>query len=129
VRSNKLLLSLRILCGIAIGVSPLLVAVLGSCHISREFVYLVLLHLAARFHVRAYRRTENERQVSLPCPSLGGCEGLRFSADKGIEQLYKKVGNFWLPARNLSISSVRLGGGAGLTIEYTFYKTTSVDGD
>ena len=44
-----------------------------------------------------------------------------------IEQLYKKVGNFWLPARNHSISSVRLGGRAELTIEYGSYKTTSVD--
>jgi len=44
-----------------------------------------------------------------------------------IEQLYKKVGNFWLPARNHSISSVRLGGRAELTIEYGSYKTTSID--
>jgi len=44
-----------------------------------------------------------------------------------IEQVYKKVGNFWLPARNHSISSVRLGGHAELTIEYGSYKTTSVD--
>jgi hypothetical protein len=44
-----------------------------------------------------------------------------------IEQLYKKVGNFWLPARNHSVSSVRLGGRAELTIEYGSYKTTPVD--
>ncbi len=40
-----------------------------------------------------------------------------------IEQVYKKVGNFWLPAQNHSISSVRLGGRAELTIEYGAYKT------
>jgi hypothetical protein len=44
-----------------------------------------------------------------------------------IEQLYKKVGKFWLPASNHSISFVRLGGRAELTIEYGSYKTTSVD--
>ena len=44
-----------------------------------------------------------------------------------IEQVYKKVGNFWLPARNHSMSTIRLGGSAELTIEYGSYKTTSAD--
>jgi hypothetical protein len=44
-----------------------------------------------------------------------------------IERVYGKVGDFWLPTRNYSISTVRLGGSAELTIEYTDYKITSAD--
>lgn len=39
-----------------------------------------------------------------------------------IEQVYMKVGEFWLPVRNHSISEIRLGGTADLTIDYTGYQ-------
>jgi hypothetical protein len=42
-----------------------------------------------------------------------------------IVQQYMKVGDFWLPARNRSITTVRLGGHAELTIEYKDYEITS----
>ena len=38
-----------------------------------------------------------------------------------IRHEYKKVGAFWLPARNESVSYIRLGGRATLTIEYKDY--------
>ena len=38
---------------------------------------------------------------------------------------YMKVGDFWLPARNHSVTAVRLGGHAELTIEYKDYEITS----
>jgi hypothetical protein len=41
-----------------------------------------------------------------------------------IEQQYKKVDQFWLPASNHSVSSVRLGGHANLTILYDNYRWT-----
>lgn len=41
-----------------------------------------------------------------------------------IEQVYRKVGDFWLPATNRSVTSVRLGGKADLTIEYQGYELT-----
>jgi hypothetical protein len=41
-----------------------------------------------------------------------------------IEQVYMKVGDFWLPARNHSISTIRLGGRAELTIDYNDYEIT-----
>jgi outer membrane lipoprotein-sorting protein len=44
-----------------------------------------------------------------------------------IEQLYKKVDDFWLPERNHSVSSIRLGGHADLTIEYQDYEITASD--
>jgi hypothetical protein len=44
-----------------------------------------------------------------------------------IEQSYVKVGDFWLPERNHSVSSIRLGGQAELTIEYQNYKITASD--
>jgi hypothetical protein len=44
-----------------------------------------------------------------------------------IEQQYKKVDQFWLPAKNHSVSSVRLGGHADLTIVYGDYAWTAVD--
>lgn len=43
-----------------------------------------------------------------------------------IEQQYKKVNDFWLPAMNRSVSSIRLGGRAELTIEYKDYQVTAV---
>ena len=42
-----------------------------------------------------------------------------------IEQVYTKVGDFWLPASNRSTSSIRLGGRALLNIEYRDYLVTS----
>jgi len=41
-----------------------------------------------------------------------------------IEQVYQKVGNFWLPSSNKSVTSIRLGGRAELTILYTDYTIT-----
>jgi hypothetical protein len=41
-----------------------------------------------------------------------------------IHHEYKKVHAFWLPARNESVSSIRLGGRATLTIEYKDYRVT-----
>jgi outer membrane lipoprotein-sorting protein len=38
-----------------------------------------------------------------------------------IVQVYKKVGDFWLPVLNHSVSAIRLGGHAELTIEYLDY--------
>jgi len=39
-----------------------------------------------------------------------------------IHHEYKKVGIFWLPAQNESVSYIRLGGSATLTIEYKDYR-------
>jgi hypothetical protein len=39
-----------------------------------------------------------------------------------IEHVYVKVGEFWLPAHNTSISKIRLGGIATLTIDYSNYR-------
>jgi hypothetical protein len=44
-----------------------------------------------------------------------------------IEQSYQKVSDFWLPERNHSISSIRMGGRAELTIEYASYEITASD--
>lgn len=41
-----------------------------------------------------------------------------------IRHEYVKVQNFWLPRRNQSISYIRLGGRATLTIEYNDYRVT-----
>jgi hypothetical protein len=41
-----------------------------------------------------------------------------------IEQLYTKVSDFWLPAYNHSVTAIRLGGRADLTIEYKGYVIT-----
>ena len=41
-----------------------------------------------------------------------------------IEQSYEKVNDFWLPQRNHSVSSIRIGGRAELTIEYQNYNIT-----
>ena len=41
-----------------------------------------------------------------------------------IEQLYQKVGDFWLPQRNHSTSSIRIGGRAELTIDYQSFDIT-----
>lgn len=42
-----------------------------------------------------------------------------------IEQVYGKVGNFWLPVFNRSSSEVRLGGHASFTINYQDYQITA----
>jgi hypothetical protein len=44
--------------------------------------------------------------------------------DTIIETLYVNVNDFWLPARNHSVTSVRLGGHAEFSIEYKDYQTT-----
>lgn len=41
-----------------------------------------------------------------------------------IRHQYKKLEGFWLPARNESVSYIRLGGRATLTIEYKDYQVT-----
>ncbi len=38
-----------------------------------------------------------------------------------IQHEYKKIGEFWLPARNTSVAHVRFGGTARLTIDYRDY--------
>jgi hypothetical protein len=42
-----------------------------------------------------------------------------------IEQVYAKVGNFWLPHSNRSTSIIRLGGRASFTIDYEDYEITA----
>lgn len=42
-----------------------------------------------------------------------------------IEQVYAKVGNFWLPLFNRSSSDIRLGGHASFTIDYREYRITA----
>jgi hypothetical protein len=48
-----------------------------------------------------------------------------WTKDTKIEQVYGKVGDFWLPVFNRSSSEVRLGGHASFTIEYQDYKITA----
>jgi hypothetical protein len=43
-----------------------------------------------------------------------------------IEQVYARVGNFWLPVSNRSTSVIRLGGRANFTIDYQNYQITAV---
>jgi len=44
-----------------------------------------------------------------------------------VEQVYMKVSDFWLPAHNHSITAIRLGGRAELTIQYNDYQITGAD--
>jgi len=44
-----------------------------------------------------------------------------------IVHRYQKVGDFWLPASNKSVTKVRLGGTAILTIQYTDYQVTAAN--
>ena len=44
-----------------------------------------------------------------------------------IEETYTKVSDFWLPERNHSVSAIRFGGRAVLTIHYQNYEITSAD--
>jgi outer membrane lipoprotein-sorting protein len=39
-----------------------------------------------------------------------------------IQHVYVKIGEFWLPSRNTTVTKVRLGGTATLTIDYFNYK-------
>ncbi len=43
-----------------------------------------------------------------------------------IEQVYVKVGNFWLPLSNRSTSAIRLGGRANFSIDYQDYQIRAV---
>ena len=45
--------------------------------------------------------------------------------DTRIEQVYSKVGNFWLPRSNRSTTLIRLGGRALFTIDYADYQVTA----
>lgn len=47
--------------------------------------------------------------------------------DTKIDSSWNKVGNFWLIAHNHSVSHIRMGGMATLTIDYGDYQVTSVD--
>jgi len=44
-----------------------------------------------------------------------------------IDHRYKKFGEFWLPDRNESVTQVRLGGKAVLTIDYSDYRITTAN--
>ena len=48
-----------------------------------------------------------------------------WTKDTKIEQIYAKVGDFWLPAMNRSASTIRLGGRASFSIEYKDYQITA----
>jgi len=48
-----------------------------------------------------------------------------WTKDSKIEQVYGRVGDFWLPISNRSSSAVRLGGHASLTIDYRDYRIVS----
>ena len=48
--------------------------------------------------------------------------------DTQIDSKWEKVGGFWLIAHNHSVSHIRLGGTATLTIDYGEYQITAVDG-
>ena len=47
--------------------------------------------------------------------------------DTKIDSNWEKVGNFWFIAHNHSVSHIRMGGVATLTIDYGDYQITSVD--
>lgn len=48
-----------------------------------------------------------------------------WTKNTAVEQVYAKVSDFWLPARNHSVTAIRLGGHADLTIDYRDYQITS----
>ena len=50
-----------------------------------------------------------------------------WTKDSEIEQRYTKINDFWLPLQNHSVSSIRLGGTAELTIDYRDYQVTDAD--
>jgi hypothetical protein len=47
--------------------------------------------------------------------------------DTEIDCTWEKVGNFWFIAHNRSVSHIRMGGAATLTIDYDDYQITGVD--
>jgi hypothetical protein len=47
--------------------------------------------------------------------------------DTEIDSTWAKVGNFWFIAHNRSVSRIRMGGSATLTIDYTDYKVTTAN--
>jgi hypothetical protein len=91
--------------------------------------------------LRSDGRTESAHQVSLPRPNLGERKDFavcRIEAEPAkkpsiwikrtdIRHAYLKVGDFWLPKENTSVSIIRLGGRATLTIEYQNYEILSAD--
>jgi hypothetical protein len=48
-----------------------------------------------------------------------------WTKDTKIEQVYTKIGDFWLPMSNRSNSVIRLGGHAYFTIDYQNYRITA----
>jgi hypothetical protein len=50
-----------------------------------------------------------------------------WTRDTKIEEVYMKVSDFWLPAFNQSISTIRFGGRAELTIQFKDYQITNAD--
>ena len=46
--------------------------------------------------------------------------------DTAIHHVYTKVGEFWLPKQNRSVSTMKVGGTATLTIDYMHYKVSTV---
>jgi hypothetical protein len=50
-----------------------------------------------------------------------------WTKDTKIEQVYAKVGDFWLPRSNRSTTAIRLGGHAFFTIDYENYQITAVN--
>ena len=48
-----------------------------------------------------------------------------WTKESKIEQVYSKIGDFWLPLLNRSTSNIRLGGKAELSIDYKDYQITS----
>lgn len=49
-----------------------------------------------------------------------------WTKESKIEQVYSKIGDFWLPLSNRSTSLIRLGGKAELSIDYKDYQITSI---
>jgi hypothetical protein len=78
--------------------------------VPRKFVYLGRIWVDARDF--AVCRIEAEPALN---PSF-------WITQTEIHHAYLKVGDFWFPAENKSISTLRLGGRATLTIEYRDYK-------
>lgn len=50
-----------------------------------------------------------------------------WTRDTKIDQVYMKVGDFWLPSFNQSNCAIRFGGHAELTIQYSNYQITNAD--
>lgn len=44
-----------------------------------------------------------------------------------IDHAYTKINDFWLPAHNHTVTTIRLGGRADLTVEYNNYQITAAD--